>query len=107
MGAQIGQLNGPWSILLRIFLVTVGPLAAGMLACLAWLVVNQVLDNQFRTNSTIPITSTDLRLLAEQIKSDFPPDEWKARVIAMEVELKAINLNQVRILTLLDSKGDA
>jgi hypothetical protein len=44
----IGNLNGPWALLLKVHLALAGPVFVLVVSALSWLFVNQIKDNEFR-----------------------------------------------------------
>lgn len=89
----IGNMNGPWAILLRIALVS-HPFVIGWLV---WVTSEQFRDINHRENA---VTKVDLN---EKLSS-LPSSEWKARVTVLE-EQTAVNRITLAELTVKQSEA--
>lgn len=97
----IGNLNGPWSILLRIFLGTY-PV---VLAWAVWVTNNQFQDIAFRNNgdrfTREDAVQMELRIMGKF--SELPPQDWRDRIKSLESVVQENNVRIIRIETMLDS----
>ena len=89
----IGNLNGPWSLLLRLALATYPPMVAGGVAWASWMTMNQFSDIAFREREGF--TQADaLRMKAEVFE----------RIDTKNTLLQEIRDRLVRIETTLQIK---
>ena len=81
---RIGQLNGPWSVLLRLSLASY-PL---VLSWAVWMTVHQFQDEAFRTSgerfTQLDGANLKAELLASVSSLTSPPQEWRDRIIKIE-----------------------
>lgn len=88
---QIGQLNGPWSILLRFVLVLIPVLLPVFIAWAVW-----VTGKLYETNNHVK------RDELNSIINNIPAPEWKSRVISLETNQIEILRSLTRIETKLE-----
>lgn len=62
---RIGNLNGNWSVLLRVALATYPPLVVAGIGWATWMTKNQFADNAFRESRETFTQSDALRLKSE------------------------------------------
>ena len=81
---RIGQLNGPWSVLLRLALASY-PL---VLSWAVWMTVHQFQDEAFRTSGERFTQLDGAKLKAEVLAAIAAagtfPQEWRDRIIKIE-----------------------
>lgn len=94
----IGMLNGKWSLLLRIALASY-PL---ILAWCVWVTKNEFEDIAFRTQGDRFSYSDSLKLRAdiEDKINKLPSQDWRDRIIAMEVNQQVMIKQLTRLETM-------
>lgn len=82
---RIGELNGPWAVLLRVMLATYPPLLAGLLGWGSWVSREVILATDFRTRSEARIAQLEASRNTDNIQT--------ARIEVLLEEIKT-KLNQ-------------
>jgi hypothetical protein len=98
----IGNMNGPWAILLRLALATY----PCIIAWSVWVTVQEFEDIAFRKQGD-RFTATDAARMSLEIEKRFstlPPDDWKNRIVAIESNQQMILVKLGVIESKLDRK---
>ncbi len=96
----IGNMNGPWALLLRAALASY-PILIGW--CV-WITVQTFESKAFREAGD-RFTTTDAAIMRREIDAQFsnlPHPEWKARIVMLEEGQSRISMSLVRIETILE-----
>ena len=99
---EIGQLNGPWSILLRIALASWPPMLVVVVTWGIWVTKNQFEDKAFRESGD-RFTQMDGAALKAEVYERLaaqPPPEWRERIIRIETA----QLEIIRGLTRIEER---
>lgn len=86
---NIGQLNGPWAMGLKLMLATYPVLFAALLGWGSWVTKELVILGEFR-NRGDRFTQADALQMRREIDAQFaalPPKDWRDRYTAMEQQL--------------------
>jgi len=82
-GKTIGETNGPWAVLLKVWLALMVPVLLLFVSMMVWLISNQYKDNIFRGEGE-RFTAGDAELQIQLIIARLEP-----RLVAIETQLKS------------------
>jgi low affinity Fe/Cu permease len=100
---KIGELNGPWAVLLRLALGSY-PLVVSW--CI-WITVQEFEDKAFRERGNT-FTATDAAILENRLNekiAESPSQDWKNRIVGIETTQRDILDKLSRIQGALDAKA--
>jgi len=100
----IGQINGPWAILLKVMLASYIPLMGSLLTWGIW-ITSETYANQYFRLQGARVTPAELRELERRFEARFnalPPQDWRTRITTLESQQQAMFSTLIRIETKLD-----
>jgi hypothetical protein len=100
----IGSLNGMWAFLLKGSLVAFPVFLTVSIAWASWITSETFKNKSFRDQGD-RVTALDMAKQRAEIfdrLSALPPKQWQDRINKMEGTIKSVELNQAKILTILE-----
>lgn len=91
---QIGAMNGPWALLLKIALSTYPVMLTALVGWGSWITANQFIDNTSRANIQAAISDINARLSNHESAGGHQ---------TMQVRVSTVERNQLQILNKLDN----